>query len=286
MLVGAGLFVGTFEHLARVDLGFDPAGMVVATAEPVADGYRDLDDLSYYHRLFDDLTAIPGVQGVSTLAYGLFASPPPYASAAVRGAPQGPSVQAVEDPVGPDFFRTVGVPVLRGGDFAWRDTRRRRPLPFFPRAWPRLFPDGNAVGREIWVGSAAPFHVIGVVADAALTDVRNPHREVVYTSREQRGELEWPVFLIRTNGGGVEPAIRSRIAALGHERVTVMISANVRDNALARQRLAAILGEFFGALSMLLAAIAAYGLLAQAVARRTRQLGLRTDPGAERAADS
>jgi predicted permease len=282
MLAGAGLFVGTFEHLARVDLGFNPAGLVITTAEPVAGGYRALDDVSYYHRLFDDLTAIPGVQNVSMLGYGLFAAPPPYASVATTAAQHGRGVLAVNDPVGPDFFRTLGVPLLRGRDFAWSDTPQMPPVAVLSSSLAmHLFPEGNAVGREVWNGSAPPFHIIGVAADAALFDARNPHGYVLYTSHVQRGDLEWPFLLIRTSGDHLEAAIRSRIAALGHEQVTEMRSANaVRDNVLARERLAAVLGAFFAALSMLLAVIAAYGLLAQTVARRTRELGLRVALGA------
>jgi putative ABC transport system permease protein len=189
--------------------------------------------------------------------------------------------------VSPGFFGTVGVPVIRGREFTWHDTPESPRVAVLSEGLAtRLFPQGDAIGQQVRVGSA-PTHqaitVVGIVRDIRFNNVHAPATSTIYLSKAQELRLEWPIIVLRTTTGAtiIEAEIRRRIEALGREDVySLRDFETMRHDDLTRERLAASLGGTFGGLAVLLAAIGASGLVSQSVARRTRELGLRLALGA------
>jgi putative ABC transport system permease protein len=288
LVIGAGLFVRTLVNLGDTDLGFDPRGLLAIRVEPKPDGYRGMNDLEHYPVLLADLSSIPGVRSAALLPAFPFVGAPSQVSVTPSATPPQPLAPLITiETVSPDFFGTLGVPLVRGRDFTWHDaTESPRVAVLSASLATRLFPQGDAIGQPVRVGSA-PAHqsitVVGIVGDVRFNDVHVPATPTIYLSKAQELHLEWSPVVLRTTTSAitVEAAIRRRIEALGREDVGEIDSFNtMRDVALTRERLAASLGGAFGGLAVVLAAIGASGLVSQSVARRTRELGLRLALGA------
>lgn len=292
LLFGAGLFARSFGKLIDIDKGFEPRGVLVARVMSQPGAYRNIDDRAYYPDLLQRLSALPGVQAVSLsrqFGYVFNDTTPPQPVAAVDGTSGPGEIGARVDAVSPSFFQTLHIPVLQGRDFAWTDDSRSRPAVVVSAELVKaLFGSDNAIGRRIRVGSdprLQDLEIIGIVDNARLGNLRIP-APTIYRSWLQAGTYaRYPIVQIRTDA---DPAllsapVRQAIASLGVEFVTEVRTVEERvGHALGRERLAAALASIFGALAMVLAFVGLYGLLAFAVARRTREIGLRIALGASR----
>ena len=186
--------------------------------------------------------------------------------------------------ISPGFFRTLGIPLLRGRDFDQTDDGRHPRVAIVSSSLAeRLFPDGNAIGKRIRLAAVQNIEIVGVADNARIFDLHNRTRPAIFLSYLQVPPA-WGGLIVRTN----EPperlakAVGHEIASLGREySFWTGTIAEAMSQELAQERVIAMLSGFFALLAALLACIGLYGLMSYTVTRRTREIGIRVTLGAQ-----
>lgn len=300
LLVIAGLFTHSFQKLATVDLGYDQDPLLLLQADST--GRTGAAILQYYSELSERIRAIPGVRAVTLSANGLFTGRETSYRISIDGYDPlpGQNMSPSFDHVGADYFSTVGIPVLRGREIRPDDAGGQRVGLINQTMAKTYFADTNPIGRNITVNiSTGPnastpysFAIVGVVADAKYNNVRESSRPIYYVPLANpivpatAGYLAAPMCIIRTSGDSLAliGAIRDAVKQIAPNTQPPMITTvNQRiAGTLALDRTLTGASSFFGILATVLVTIGIYGIMSYAVARRTREIGIRIAIGAQK----
>ena len=289
LLTTAGVLIRSLSELRAVKTGIERSDDVVVAypreAHPGA--YDKLDNDAYYPQVLRRIEALPGVKraSVSLLKPGTGGG---SRDTVVRlgDIQEAAGVAATRSPVAPGFFAAVGIPVVNGRDFEWRDNSRGLRVTILSQSLARrLFGDADAVGQRVRVGldpSRAALEVIGVVADARLYDLKSPDVFAAYTPALQDQDASFKCFVIRGDNLSFA-SLKEAVESLGREQVGNIVTLQyITDRSLLLERLTALMSSFFGSLVLLLAGVGLFGLMSYAVAQRRREIGIRMALGADR----
>jgi putative ABC transport system permease protein len=292
-LVGAGLFSATLARLRANDHSLQ-SQRIVFTRSYREPGDQTLLQPEYYKRLVADLGQMPGAEAAALSVYypTYFHTSGPLPTehyTRADGVPA-PQIAVLPERVSPGFFDLFRLPRLQGRDISWDDGPGAPDVALISASVARaLFPEGDAVGRYIRLAGPErrDIEVIGIAADAPYGRLDDPRPFVVFRPMLQDlTRSQFPMAYVRASSGDlatVHDGYRRVIKTLGHRLVRdFMTSSEYVDNALLRQRFTAGLATFTAAITILLACMGVYGLLAYSVAARVREVGVRLALGAAR----
>ena len=290
LLLGAGLLERSFEKLYSIDLGFQKESVLEIALYPKPGGYQNLNLNSYHKQLVARISSLPGVSSVS---FGDATIPNPQGwhdtvSQMTADSSTGIRLMANAALVSPGFFRTLGIPLLRGRDFNETDDEKHARIAIVnSNLAERLFPNIDAIGKTIRFGFMPDYEnieIVGIARNARIFDIRDATTPVIFLSSFQYPH-EWGGLIVRTKEAPetLAKTVGHEVESLGHEYVRrTRTVAQTISTELVEERVTAILSGFFAALAILLASIGLYGLMSYAVTRRTREIGIRVAVGAQR----
>ena len=298
LLVGAGLLINSFVRLQQVAPGFDPGQTLTFNVAPSAARTTTPGQIAgFYRELTERLKALPGVVNASVIFQLPLGGTAANTSIAIEGRPVAPGDRptAIIHMAGPEYFRTMGIPLVKGREFTDRDDLGSPPVLVINETLARQhFPNEDPIGKRIAPGfSTMPVsdddtgmrEVVGVAADVKHQNLQGPPQSEIYFAQAQM-PMSAMTVVVRAAGDlrALQTTVRSVVQSLDKNAPVYGVRTvdELLDRSVATPRFNTLLLGLFAAVALILTTVGLYGVISCSVSENTQQIGIRVALGAQR----